>query len=166
MRVLVRAASGNVESIWHFETRVPQQNDLANDAGVLSVKTISKLAMHGRCWLSIVGLILLLTVVSNGASPSVPVSAILANPQQFDGKTVTIQGTAAAVKPTISRRNNPYTTLRVRDGGAEITVFTFGHPDIQNDDRVEVTGVFSQVKRVPPYTFYKEIEAFSVTRAQ
>jgi hypothetical protein len=26
-RVLVRAASGNVESIWHFETRFPQQSE-------------------------------------------------------------------------------------------------------------------------------------------
>jgi hypothetical protein len=120
--------------------------------------------MHGRCWLSIAGLILLLTVVGNGASP-VPVPAILANPQQFDGKTVTIRGKAAAVKPTISRRGNAYTTLRVQDSGAEITVFTFGHPDIQNDDRVEVTGRFFQEKHVPPYTFYNEIEASSVTKA-
>jgi hypothetical protein len=108
----------------------------------------------------------LLTVVSNAATLSIPISAILANPQQFDGKTVTIRGTAAAVKPTTSRRGNDYTTLQVRDSGVEITVFTFGHPDTRDDDRVEVTGVFSQVTHVGPYTFYNEIKASSVIPAQ
>jgi hypothetical protein len=124
--------------------------------------------MHGRCWLSIAGLILLLTAACNGALSSTPVSVILANKQQFDGKTVAIRGTAGEVKPTISHRGNPYTTLHVRDGGAEIKVFTFGHPDVQNGLRVEVTGMFHQRTYVPPYTFYNEIDASSgsVTKAQ
>jgi hypothetical protein len=124
------------------------------------VKIISKLAMHGRCWLSIAGLILLVTVVSNAASPSVRVPDILANPQQFDGKTLTIRGTAADVKPTISRRGNAYTTLRVE----KLKVFTFGHLNILDDDCVEVTGVFSQVTQVPPYTFYNEIKASTIMK--
>jgi hypothetical protein len=129
------------------------------------VKTISKLAMNGRCWLSIAGLILLLTVVSSGASPLVRIPEIFKNPQQFDGKTVTIRGTAAAVKPTISKKGNAYTTLRVQDG-AEITVFTFGHPNppLNNGDCVEVTGRFFQEKHVPPYTFYNEIEAITIMK--
>ena len=128
------------------------------------MKTISKVAMHGRCWLSIAGLVLLLTVVSNAALTSVRVPDILANLQQFDGKTVTIRGTAGAVKQPVSKKGNAYTTLRVKDGGAEITVFTFGHPNILNDDCVEVTGVFSQVTQVPPYIFYNEIKASTIMK--
>jgi hypothetical protein len=104
---------------------------------------------------------LLFTAVSNGALPSVPVPAIIANPQQFDGKMVTIRGTAADVKSTISRKGNPYTTLHVQDGGAEIKVFTFGRPSIQDYDRVEVTGKFLIENHVGPYTFYNEIDATS-----
>jgi len=70
------------------------------------------------------------------------------------------------VKPTISRRGNAYTTLQVQDTGPGITVFTYGHLNIVNGDRVEVTGVFSQIKHVGSYTFYNEIEASSVTPAQ
>jgi hypothetical protein len=56
----------------------------------------------------------------------------------------------------------------VQDGRAEIKVFTFGHPDVQDGVRVEVTGRFLQENHVGPYTFYNEIDASSgsVTKAQ
>jgi hypothetical protein len=122
--------------------------------------------MHGRCWLSIAGLILLPTGVSNGASPFDRVPDILNNLKQFDGKTVTIRGTAAEVKLKISRKGNPYSTLRVKDDGAEIAVFQFGHPNppLDNGDCVEVTGRFLQENHVPPYTFYNEIVASTMTK--
>jgi hypothetical protein len=117
-------------------------------------------------WLPIAGSVVFFAVVSLAASPTVPVSSILSNPEQFDGKDVTIRGTAAAVKQTISRRGNPYTTFQVQDNGAEITIFTFGHPDTKNGNRVEVTGIFTRAKHVGANTFYNEIEARKVGPAQ
>src|SRR5450759_4893422 len=55
-------------------------------------------------WLPVAGVILFFIVVGNAAETTV--SSILANPAQFDGKTVTIQGTATAVKETTCRRRN------------------------------------------------------------
>ena len=112
--------------------------------------------LHG--WSLIAGLILCLTVSCNAAEPKI--SDILASPAQFDGKTVTVRGMAAAVKETTSRKGNDYTTFRVQDsGGAPIVIFTFGHLGIRNADCVLVIGVFEKVKNVGPYTFYDEIEA-------
>jgi hypothetical protein len=101
------------------------------------------------------------SVVSLAVETTVP--AILANPGQFNGKTVTVRGIATAVKPTVSHRGNPYTTLRLQDGGSAIAVYTQGHAATANGDRVEVIGVFQTVKHVGPYTFYNEIEAQSIT---
>jgi hypothetical protein len=109
----------------------------------------------------IAGVILFSLLPSNAAETTV--ASILANPTQFDAKTVTVRGTAAAVKPTVSRRGNPYTTLKLQDGGSGITVYIQGHPSTANGDHVEVTGVFQTIKRVGPYTFYNEIEAYSIT---
>ena len=112
-------------------------------------------------WLPVAGVILFFIVVGNAAETTV--SSKLANPAQFDGKTVTIQGTATAVKETTSRAGNDYATLQVQDpAGGTIKVFTWGHLSTKNVDRVEVTGVFQQIKRVGRYTFYNEIEAQSV----
>jgi RecJ-like exonuclease len=112
-------------------------------------------------WLPITALILLFTVV--GCTVETTASSILANPAQFDGKSVSIQGAIVAVKETTSRAGNDYATFEVRDvtGGA-VKVFTWGHPDIMNGDPVQVIGVFQQVRRVGQYTFYNEIEARSI----
>jgi hypothetical protein len=106
---------------------------------------------------------LVLLLAFPGKAAETTLAAILANPVQFDGKTVTVRGSAATVKPTVSRKGNPYTTLRLQDGGAVITVYMQGHPNTKTGDRVEVIGVFQTVKHVGRYTFYNEIEAQSIT---
>ena len=112
-------------------------------------------------WGPITGLILFFTFASHAAE--VPIQSIIRNPAQFDGKSVTIRGTAAAVNETISHSGNAYSTFEVQDADAAIKVFTWGHPGTKAGDLVQVTGVFQQVKRVRQYTFYNEIEAQNVT---
>jgi cytochrome c-type biogenesis protein CcmE len=114
-------------------------------------------------FLSSASLFLLLTFATAAAETTV--SSILTDPAQFDGKNITVRGIATAVKPTVSRRGNPYTTLRLQDGGSAITVYMQGHLPATNGERVEVTGVFQTIKRVGSYTFYNEIEAQSITPA-
>jgi hypothetical protein len=104
-----------------------------------------------RSFLTGVSLVILFTFATAAAETTI--SLILASPAQFDGKTVTVRGVATAVKPTISRRGNPYTTLRLQHGGSAVTVYMPGHQSTTNGDRVEVTGVFQTIKRVGSYTF-------------
>ncbi len=92
-----------------------------------------------------------------------PIQALASNPAAFDGQTVTLRGTAAAVRETISRRGNPYTIFKVLDASRyAVKVFTWGHPGIKSGDWVEVIGVFQQIRRVGRYTFYNEVDAHSV----
>jgi hypothetical protein len=121
--------------------------------------------LKGSAWALavLIGLVSVPSAVSVAAETAV--SAILASPAQFDGQSVTVRGMATAVKATVSRRGNPYTTLKLQDGGSAITVYMQGHPSTANGDRVQVTGVFQTIKRVGSYTFYNEIEAYSITPA-
>jgi DNA polymerase III alpha subunit len=90
----------------------------------------------------------------------VTVASLLAAPDRHDRQEVTLTSTAQTVKPTTSRRGNPYATVQLADtSGKAITVFSWGHRDLNNGDQVEVTGIFQRVKRVGQYVFYKEIEA-------
>jgi DNA/RNA endonuclease YhcR with UshA esterase domain len=106
---------------------------------------------------AIIWIALIAWIISGAArAETASLRAIAANP-------VTVQGTATAVTKPTSRAGNPYITLRVQDSdGSSVKVFMFGHPEIKEGDRVEVTGVFEQVKRVRNYTFYNEIDATNI----
>jgi hypothetical protein len=107
--------------------------------------------------------LLLLLLAGSASAGNVSIRAITGNPAQYDHQSVTVLGVATAVAKPTSRAGNPYTTFRVQDAdGSSVKVFTFGHPTIKDGDRVEVTGVFEQVKRVRNYTFYNEIDATNV----
>jgi hypothetical protein len=108
-------------------------------------------------------LVICVSLVSASVAAETTISSILATPAQFDGKSVTVRGIAAAVKSTVSRRGNPYMTFQLQDGGSAIMVYTRGHPTMSSGDRVEVIGIFQTVKHVGPYTFYNEIEAQGIT---
>ena len=112
-----------------------------------------------RIWLGFS--LLLVSVLASAAEVSV--KALVTTPAHFDGQTVTIRGTAIAVKATVSKKGNPYTTFQVQDAnGAAVKVFAWEHPAVKDGGSVEVAGVFHQVKRVGRYTFYNEVEAQSV----
>jgi hypothetical protein len=55
---------------------------------------------------------------------------IVAKPASFDHQTVTLQGTATALKETTSRRGNDYTTFKLQgpNGCGAVDIFTWGHP--------------------------------------
>jgi hypothetical protein len=95
----------------------------------------------------------------------VGVCAIVAKPAGFDHQTVTLQGTATALKETTSRRGNDYTTFKLQDpsGCGGVNIFAWGHPALNNGDQVRVEGVFETVHRVRQYTFHNEVEATKVT---
>ncbi len=105
-------------------------------------------------------LALSLLVASALLAAEVSIKDLTASPAKFDGQTITLRGTAQAVKATTSRRGNEYTTFQVKDAsGAAVHVFSWGHPEVKVGASVEVVGVFQQVKRVGRYTFYNEVDA-------
>ena len=92
------------------------------------------------------------------ASPS----AILTNPDRFDGQLVTMRGTIGNLRETISRRGNPYYTFDLSDGTRAIRVFSFGKAPCRSGTAT-VEGTFAQVKQVGRLTFRNEITATQVT---
>ena len=91
------------------------------------------------------------------------ICTIARKPQEFDHKSVTLKGTAVNVKETTSRRGNDYTTFKLQDStGCSVSIFTWGHPTLNNCDQVDVEGVFETEHHQGPYTFYNEIQATKV----
>src|SRR5262252_11219551 len=102
---------------------------------------------------ALVGTFLLFTVDVTTAA-EVTVHAVVVNPKSFDHQTLTLQGTAAAVKETTSHRGNAYTTFKLQDPSSSdsISIFTWGHPPLTNGDHVRVDGTFETVHRQGQYT--------------
>jgi hypothetical protein len=91
------------------------------------------------------------------------ICTITRKPQEFDHKSVTLKGMAVNVKETTSRRGNDYTTFKLQDStGCSVSIFTWGHPTLNNCDQVDVEGVFETEHHQGPYTFYNEIQATKV----
>jgi hypothetical protein len=95
----------------------------------------------------------------------VGVCAIIEKPANFDHQNVTLQGTATQLKETTSRRGNDYTTFKLQAPGGcgAVSIFTWGHPTLNDGDQVRVDGVFEVEHHQGKYTFYNEVEATKVT---
>ena len=104
-------------------------------------------------------LLVLLTVPAVLAQQLLTISVLLQHSDQYDGKVVSITGAVTAYSERVSARGNAYTTFRVEEGGASVSVFAREHQGLHNGLRVRVTGTFDKVKRVGRYTFYNEIQA-------
>jgi uncharacterized protein YdeI (BOF family) len=104
-------------------------------------------------------------ITSIACAGEVTVCSIAANRAGFDHQNVTLQGTVVALKETRSRAGNDYTTFKLQDpsGGCSMSIFTWGHPTITNDNHVRVEGVFETEHHQGRYTFYNEVEATKVT---
>lgn len=76
-----------------------------------------------------------------------PIKDILGNPRKYDGKVVTIHGKALFVKEKTSKTGKLYTTFDLYDGEEKITIFTLGHNQVKNGERVVVAGIFKETKK-------------------
>jgi hypothetical protein len=109
-------------------------------------------------------ILLLLSWIAAANAAEVNVCEIVAKPASFDHETVTLQGTATAIKETTSRRGNDYTTFKLQgpSGCGAVDIFTWGHPTLTNGDHVRVDGVFETEHHQGHYTFYNEVQATKV----
>jgi hypothetical protein len=107
--------------------------------------------------------LLLVTLTANAAE--VAICSLAGNRTSFDHQDLTLQGTVVGLKETTSRAGNDYTTFKLQDpsGNCSVSVFTWGHPMLMNDDHVRVDGVFETEHHQGRYTFYNEVEATKVT---
>ncbi len=87
------------------------------------------------------------------------VAAILKEPDRFHKKLVQVEGKVSDYKEKTSRAGNAYTTFKLEQGEQKITIFSYGHLNLQNDDEVVVIGRFYKEKRVGRATFKNEIDA-------
>jgi len=94
-----------------------------------------------------------------GEPTKITISTIVVNPDHHDGVKVEVVWNVYNLKVQVSRCGNHYYTFTPADEKAELRVFTFGHPCIDNGDRVKVIGIYQKVKRVGRYRFYNEIDA-------
>ncbi len=108
--------------------------------------------------LTTISVIFLFSAV-NAQALKTTVGDILANPNNFDGKMVQVDGKVLELKFKTSKKGTPNTTFKLGSDEKTLSVFTFGHLSIDNTDPVRVMGRYQKVKSVGQYTFYNEIDA-------
>lgn len=86
------------------------------------------------------------------------VEQILKSPDSFHKKLVQVEGKVEDLQKKVSRAGNKYTTFKLGKT-RKLTVYTFGHPDLDEDDEVIVIGRFYKEKKVGNHTFKNEIDA-------
>lgn len=87
------------------------------------------------------------------------VAAILKEPDKFHRKLVQVEGEVDDLKKKTSRVGNAYTTFKLDSEGKQLSVFSYEHLSISEDDKVVVIGKFYKEKRVGRSTFKNEIDA-------
>lgn len=87
---------------------------------------------------------------------------LLADPDRFDGQTVTVQGAIEKFREGTSREGNLFYKFRVRDGQSAVRIFGLGQLPCRNGMQVTVTGVFEKVNRMSARPSYYEVSATHV----
>src|SRR5678815_2746229 len=87
---------------------------------------LMNMCLLSRSFLPTILLLIALATSTSAQLVSSSLTAILADPDRFDGQSVTIRGTVTNLQERVSRRGNPYYTLDLSDGKQAIRVFPFG----------------------------------------
>jgi cytochrome c-type biogenesis protein CcmE len=115
-----------------------------------------------RAWIACLAVVVsLVAAVGAWALQSSP-TAILGEPDRFDGQIVTISGTVTNVQPQVSQRGNAYFTFELSDGRKSITVFKFGESPCRTGATATVEGRFQKVKQAGDYTFRNQVDATKI----
>jgi hypothetical protein len=125
-------------------------------------RSLRRLGMRALMTLIAIALMCMGLLAQQRSAPNptkTTVAALLENPDKFHRKMVQVEGKVDDLKKKTSRVGNPYTTFKLDSGGKQITVFSYGHLDLQDDDAVVVIGKFYKERRVGRSTFKNEIDA-------
>jgi hypothetical protein len=112
-----------------------------------------------QSWIiSILGLICLIPIIANAQPIKTTVAEILANPDNFDGKMVSVEGKVVALQKKISNKGNSYATFKLFRENRTIRIFSFGKPSVKDGDSAKVIGRYQKMKHSGQFTFNNEIE--------
>jgi hypothetical protein len=106
--------------------------------------------------------LVMLLLMSFAASPSVlagevTISQLLSNPLAFDGRHVTVSGTAQDVKlESSSWGGHKFETYKICEHSC-VNVFAVGHPGITDGERIAVKGTFNADVAYGPFVLHDEI---------
>ena len=107
-------------------------------------------------------IVLFLLAVPARAQHSVTVRVLAQDPDQYDGKVVTVVGTITAYRERVSDAGNPFTTFRLVDGDASVAVFIWNKQGLSNGQRVRVTGACAKVRQPGTFAAAVEIQAHRI----
>jgi hypothetical protein len=104
--------------------------------------------------------LVMLLLMSFAASPSVlagevTISQLLSNPLAFDGRHVTVSGTAQDVESS-SRGGHKFETFKICEHSC-VKVFALGYPEITEGKGITVKGTFSADVAFGPFVLHDEI---------
>lgn len=113
------------------------------------------------------GLLTAVALLLMGAPPvlaaeGISVRALVQNPDQYDGKVVSVVGTVTVYRERVSTVGNLYTTFRLTEGNASVSVFVWDKQGLRNGRKVRVIGTFAKVRHVRALTFDNEIQAHRI----
>jgi hypothetical protein len=117
-------------------------------------------ALSGLC--GVLTALALLALASAGPAAISP-SELLADPDRFDGQTVTLQGTVEKFREGVSPDGAPYYKFRLSDEQTAVRVFSSGRSPCRNGMQATVDGVFERINRLGPRIHYNEVTATRVT---
>lgn len=101
-----------------------------------------------RAGRNVIAALVMAALVSLPASAQerVTLSALVGNPDQYDGKVIAVTGVVAAYRERRSREADPYTIFHLREGIESVVVIAWPHQGLRDGLRVQVTGTFVKVK--------------------
>ncbi|MEQ1821950.1 MAG: cytochrome c maturation protein CcmE [Fimbriimonadaceae bacterium] len=109
--------------------------------------------------LSVFSLIVLSAVAF--AAEKVAISDLLKKADDFDKKTVVLVGKVDNFKAKVSKAGNPYFTFKLLDDkDNKVSIYSRGklEKDLEDGQKVEVTGTFKKESKVGANTFKNEVD--------
>jgi hypothetical protein len=105
----------------------------------------------------------ILGVVLVAQAAPLSVSGLLADPDRFNGRPVTVSGRMSNLRESVSRRGTRRYTFELSDGIDTVHVISFQKPPCQSG-AATVEGTFEQVRRMVKVSYsFEEVTARNVT---
>ncbi len=101
-------------------------------------------------------------VPSAGADTLIEIAELLAHPEQYDHRDVTVTGKVTNVQLATNRQGQPAYGFLLQDQAGTIKVISLGQLEVHEGDFVIVQGTFSRLRQVGRVIIYNEIKALSV----
>jgi len=99
---------------------------------------------------------------SASAAVLIEIAELLAHPEQYDHRDVTVTGKVTNVQLATNRQGQPAYGFLLQDQAGTIKVVSLGHVEVREGDFVIVQGTFSRLRQVGRIVVYNEIKALSV----